>query len=137
MATTQKAIAFQRSLQQNLEKRFAGVSVTSSFGSAGDPLVTVAGVAIIRIKPEAPVGTDVLGLTQTVYTPHIAQVLIDSDATTIPTYGVWALKLFGETCALGVKVEFYSSATLAEAQITSGNLQASFDNLQYPLMATV
>jgi hypothetical protein len=137
MATTQKAIALARSLQQNLAQRFADVAVSSSFGTDSDPLITVAGIAIVRVKPEASIGKDVLGLPQTVFTPHIIQVLIDANATTIPTYGVWALKLFGEACQTGAKVEFYSSNTLAEGQIVSGNLQSTFDSIQYPLMATV
>lgn len=136
MATTQKAIALARSLQQNLAQRFAGVDVSSTFGTAGDPLITVSGVAILRIKPQASIGKDVLGLDQTVFTPHVIQILIDSDIA-VPAYGVDALKLFGEACQTGVKVEFYSSATLAEGQIVAGNLQATFDSIQYPLMATV
>lgn len=136
MATTQKAIALARSLQQNLAQRFDGVDVSSSFGTDGDPLITVAGIALVRVKPEGSIGKDVLGLPQTVFTPHIIQVLIDSDGT-VPAYGVSALKLFGEACQTGAKVQFYSSATLAEGQIVSGNLQSTFDSIQYPLMATV
>lgn len=128
-----KALAFGRDLTAALIQR--GEAAVESFstvtGVEGAPVVTVSGKSVARIEQAPAVGTDVLGLPQTVYTPHVAKCAVKEDSVAA------LLKLFGEVAIRGVRFELWAvSGSPSESDI-SGPPDLVFDSIQYPLMATV
>jgi hypothetical protein len=117
------------------------LTVSESFDTNGDPVISIGTLvagsrsAIIRVKAiDWPLAKDVLGLASTIYTPHVIQLLTESN----PTAGAGAdiltaqdeLTLLGTICKRGTLVEWYKTANtvaITVAAIISGNLKASYD----------
>lgn len=120
-------------------------TVTTAFDGNTDIYVTVALVAggnnstkaVIRLKPASPAAsglTDSLGLTQTVYSPHVVQVIYD--ITTPFSAGTTELErayIDGKIVVLGTRVEWYSKAigasNIAVTDIAAANFIAALDNV--------
>jgi hypothetical protein len=132
-----------------LIKRSALVQV-KSFGASKEcdlligPSGAAAGTdsAFIRIKVQSTLATDVLGLAQQVYTPHVAQVVFEANPAggAGADVGTWATRLaiLGALLRTGVRVEIYFSAnTVAVSSAGITGTPEVFDSLQYPLMSTM
>lgn len=144
MATSQKALALAADIKDDLAVRFPSETVTLSFSAspAGAPIVVVGTKALIRIDLEAAVGTNVLGLAQTVYTPHIAQVVVigsgeGTSGDILTGSGFVGLAVLGDVLQRGLKTNLYVSAAVAEGDIDAAKLVASFDSLKYPLVSSM
>jgi hypothetical protein len=144
-----KSLAIGRDLASQLKARgFAGTTLAFSAvsGYEGAPLISVAAtvggteLAVIRIENWGVLAAqvDVLGLPQRVYTPDIAKVALQGAAGDLSGAAATALPVLGEVLTRGVKTELFVGdvADDGEAVIT-GSPAASFDSLQYPLLATV
>lgn len=147
-----KALAFQRDLAAAIEARLAdpafgisGETVTKSFsavsGLEGAPLVSVAASggnvdSLLRIEQVGTIAKDILGLPQTVFTPHICKLILDSDLSLV-NYTKLLTAVGGECMIHGIKLEVYAAAAATEANLSSGNLKTVFDSVQYPLMSTL
>jgi hypothetical protein len=150
-----KAIAFQRDLAAAIEARFAdpayGISgevVIKSFSEAtgleGAPLITVKASsagnvdAILRIEQVGTLAKDILGLPQTVFTPHICKLIVDDNTMSVPKFTKLLLAIGGECIARGIKLEVYEVASVTEGGFdTASNLKAVYDSVQYPLLSTL
>lgn len=137
-------------VEDALKFRFPTAVIAHAYDTDGSPYFTLtvgSGAqsvkAIVKIDlwtATTPGGLDGIGLTQRVYAPHIAQVCFDSTDTVAGNLKYVSAVL---NCVdkLGVKVEVYAKAgatgTIALADIAAANLVASYDDLQYPLLATV
>ena len=141
MATSQKALALAADIKDDLAVRFPSETVTLSYATGGAPIVTVGTKALVRIDLEASIGKNVIGMDQTVYTPHIAQVVLDgtADATgdivaaAIPV----SLAVLGDVLQRGLKTNLYIANAVSNSAIIDGNLVASFDSLKYPLVSSM
>lgn len=147
-----KALAFGRDLAAAATLRLAdpvygiaGETVVSSFstvsGLEGAPVISIKASggnvdALLRIEQVATLAKDVLGLPQTVFTPHTAKLIIDSDLNKAKHLQLLAI-VGGECIARGVKLEVYSNTAASEANIDSGTPVTVIDSVQYPLLATV
>jgi hypothetical protein len=147
-----KALAFQRDLAAAIESRVAdpafGITdetVVKSFsavsGLEGAPLISVKASggnvdALVRIEQVGTLAKDILGLAQTVFTPHICKLIIDSDLSLI-NYTKLLTAVGGECMIHGIKLEVYAAAAATEANLSSVNLKTVFDSVQYPLMSTL
>jgi hypothetical protein len=136
-----KAQELAHNLASELKIRMSALTITESFDTNGDPVISIGALtagsesAIIRVKAiDWPLAKDVLGLASTIYTPHVIQLLTESN----PTAGAGAdiltaqdeLTLLGAICKRGTLVEWYKTANtvaITVAGITSGNLKASYD----------
>lgn len=83
MATSQKAVELSRHLASRLKVRLPSASVAESQDSDGHPLITLgtgtAGGfnALIRVRPQAGIGTDHLGNSALAYTPSVVQFVTE------------------------------------------------------------
>jgi len=111
-----------------------GFTVTTSFDTDGQPLIRVgtAGVgnqtALIKIDQVAPLGTTSEGGTAREYTPHIAQIVLETSATANLALMLEAseLLLFCTVAKFGMRVELYMSANgnaTGVEDIVAGNLK--------------
>ena len=128
------------------------VPVTKAYDTNGDVYlaITVSSTidAIIRfttVAAPASGATDGLGLTQRVYTPHLAQVLFDIAATTGTTELV-KFQILGEIMRVGTQVDLYEidasgkaggSQFLQLVDIAVGNFVSSFLSLEWGGSASV
>lgn len=147
MATTKMATVLQRNIAEELGFRLSSLALVQSVGSSGDPTILLgAGTAgsqsaFIRIVPEDTIQTNSVGLTQTVYTPHKVQVVLETSTIANVALMLEANKiaLFQSVLHPGAKVELYMSANanaVDEADIVSGNLKAViYPALNFPLTA--
>jgi hypothetical protein len=147
-----KALAFQRDLAAAVEARLAdpafgisGETVVKSFSAVTDlegaPLISVKASggnvdALLRIEQVGTIAKDILGLPQTVFTPHICKLILDSDLSLV-NYTKLLTAVGGECMIHGIKLEVYAAAAATEANLSSGNLKTVFDSVQYPLMSTL
>lgn len=144
-----KAQAIRDELAAELLIKLSSLAQVKSFGASKecDLLIGTAAAgndnAFIRIKVQDSLQTDVLGLAQQVYTPHIAQIVFEANPAggAGADVGTWATRLaiLGTLTRTGIKVEVYFSANtvaVSSAGIT-GAPTAVYDNLQYPLMSTM
>lgn len=146
MANSYKAIVLRDVLMSDLAITLSGLARTKGFGAAAqDPTIQIgtgaAGSqsAFIRIKQLASINTDVLGLAQNVFTPHVIQVGLE--ASTVANCPLLTIDnmtvLMGELMKMGVRMEVYLTAnTVApiEGSLVAGNLKATFNtHVQYPL----
>jgi hypothetical protein len=147
-----KALAFQRDLAAAVEARLAdpafgisGETVVKSFSAVTDlegaPLISVKASggnvdALLRIEQVATIAKDILGLPQTVFTPHICKLILDSDLSLV-NYTKLLTAVGGECMIHGIKLEVYAAAAATEVNLSSGNLKTVFDSVQYPLMSTL
>ena len=141
-----KCERWAQALVDNLSQVLGALyTVTKAYDTNTDVYVSVALAAggnnsvksLIRIKPAAAPASgakDSLGLTQTVYTPHVAQVLFDittpfSAGTTEKERAI----IDWQVLALGVHVDFYSEtaagSNIAVADFATATLNASVDNI--------
>lgn len=159
---SQKAFNLARLLQDEFKVRFAAdasLSISSLvFDSTGAPVLSLgngtAGSknAVIRIKQiqDATVQTSLglvnsVGLVQDNWGPHVTQVAIEANNAAGAAADVMEfdslLPIVGRVCLNGTRVEVWKSANgtapTAATFATAANLKGSFDNLQYPLMATM
>jgi len=149
--STQKAIALRNAIKDGLFIRL-GLTCTESFDSDGNPLLRVgaasAGSAgcFIRVSAEGSIQKDILGLAQKVFTPHIVDVAFEgNDATTTSTLPNVAntmaitTAILGEVLAKGAKTRVWLGPTGTAPSDTTfdtaGYLKATWQDLQYPLMA--
>jgi hypothetical protein len=153
MATnfTAKASSLREEFASEMKLRLSALAQVKSFGASSEcDLLIGAGTAgtdsvFIRFTPIATVQKDVLGLAQQVFTPHIAQVVIEANPAggAGADVGTWATRLaiIGSLIAKGIRVELYqvsNTTAVSSAGIAAGNLQASFEiHPQYPMMASI
>jgi hypothetical protein len=147
-----KALAFQRDLAAAIEARLADPALTGISGDVvvksfsdvtavkGAPLISVKDGstvdALIRIEQVETIAKDILGLSQTVFTPHVAKLCINDDLGT--TSELKLLAICGGECILrGVKLEVYNADPVEDATAFSGTPVIVFDSVQYPLMSTL
>lgn len=83
----------------------------------------VTSVCTIEATSEVPAGVNVIGQTPTGYSPTVLTIDFVNDAT----LANYASPVFAEVVLRGTKV-ILKSATV---------VQGTFDNLQYPLLATI
>jgi hypothetical protein len=80
-----KAYELAAELQDELSKRLSSLAVVLGQDTNGDPTIAIgAGTpggknAFIRVKAIDWPGTDALGLTQTVFTPHVIQIATEAN----------------------------------------------------------
>jgi hypothetical protein len=149
---TQKAIGLQRALVDALKVRLSSLVLTESFdATSGDPTILIGAAApnaqgcFIRIKAEASIQKDILGLAQNVWTPHVIQVAWEANAggtAPDPAFNTMAtiLAVYAEVLGKGAKTEIYLEDDGTAPSITTfsaaAKMKASFDSLYWPLMST-
>lgn len=149
MAGHYKAIALRDELASELAVRLASLAKTKSFGATGEAdLLIGAGTAgsdsvFVRFAAVGSIQKDVLGLAQNVFTPTVAQIVVESNPAggAGADVGTWATRLavLGAVIAKGVRVELYTTAntTAPSASGITGAPAATFEiHPQYPLMAS-
>lgn len=153
MATTQKAIDLLKDVAAELKLRRPALAQVLGFDADGNPTLREGGGSagndgfFLRIKPVDTIQKDVLGLTQQVFTPHVAQLAFEANfaGTTdnVADVQVWATKLavLGALIARGVKVEVYESANgtfPVVGSLVAANLKASFEiSEKYRMLASI
>lgn len=147
MATTKMASVLQRDIAEELGLRLSALTLVQTTGTAGDPVITLGALtagsqsAFIRIATEATLQLNSVGVAQTVYAPHIVQVVLETSTIANVALMLESNKfpLFGVLLAHGAKVELYMTANtnaVEETDITSANLKATFYPAAYfPLTA--
>lgn len=154
MANSYKAVALARELANKLYQRLPRTFVISQLFDTtdGNPYITIndgtpaAGEPNFLIKVKSVDWTtaqDVLGLNQTVYTPHVIQLVTEADPTggagADPTTRAQLLPVIGQCVLMGAILEWYESASGVApslSTITAGNLKSTFHpNQQYPLIS--
>jgi hypothetical protein len=147
MSNTYKSQALIAELRDALAKRFATVSPVQ-FDTDGNPFILVgAGTAgsqsaLVKLRGETVAGAvDGLGLTQRSYSPHIAQVVLET--STIANVALMTeankLVLLGEVTKFGTRVDLYMSANtnaVGVEDIVPANLRATWEqHLKWRLMS--
>lgn len=151
MSATYKSIQLLQDLKSEGKQRLSTLTFTDSFSSDGSPMLSigtgVAGTdgAFLKLTPITSLFKNIVGNTQDVFCPHIAQLVFEADfagTTDNVANSVTAktkLNLVAMLAARGLRIEWYESAYgtfPVEASITSGNLKATFDlHPQYGLQA--
>lgn len=121
MANSYKALAIAHELADKLKARQA-LAVVESFDTDNNPLITLGagspGGANFVIKVAAvdwPLGQDVLGLAQNVFSPHVIAVASEADpaggAGADPTTRAQLLPVIGQCMAMGCETRWYESAS--------------------------
>lgn len=139
----QKCERWAQALVDKLSRRLgSSYTVTKLYDTNSDvyvKVVTGAGPnnkvhAIIKLVPASPPASgqyDSLGLTQTVYTPHIAQVAFDITAAVGATETEKFIVL-RDALVLGTRVELYekdcTGSTLVIADVAAANFIYGADN---------
>lgn len=130
---TKFAEFLQRDLSEELTLR--GFTITESFGSSGDPMLlvgtgaTTTQTALVRIVSESTLQVNSVGVAQTVYTPHIIQLIVEENTSGGVTFLTLAnaMKLAASILPKGTKVEVYLAATadmpLNEADFADSSTQ--------------
>lgn len=149
MAGHYKATVFRDELASELAVRLPALAKTKSFGATGEAdLMVGAGTAasdsvFVRFAAVGSIQKDVLGLAQTVFTPTVAQLVIEGNPTggAGADVGTWATRLavIAAIVAKGVRVELYTTAntTAPSAAGITGTPAATFEiHPQYALMAS-
>lgn len=152
--------------QLNFRLQTAGLTAVSSLDTAGNPVLTIstggawatgAQYAVLQFvtgTAQANINTDVLGLTQTVWTPDIIRVNVEGNtfaAGAVPTSSDFTsvlsfannLQIMGAVLNFGTRVELWNSGHGVQPAITgtpplpTGTLVASFDDLFNPMTSTM
>lgn len=137
-------------LVQTLGFRLPSSAVAKTYDASGDVYVTVTTgtgnnsvdgiVKFVRASAPASGAYDALGLAQTVYSPHICQVLFDITAS-VGTTEAYKAQILCECARIGMKVELYevdaTGSNIAVAGITSANFITSFGDVQWADRASV
>jgi hypothetical protein len=143
-----KAQALRDELASELAIRLPSIAQTKSFGASAEcDLLLGAGTTttdsvFVRIKVIDSIQKDVLGLAQQVFTPHVAQVLIELNATGANSPGTYATRfpVLAALVSRGVKVELYTIAngnSVSAAGITGTPAAVYETHVQYPMMASI
>ena len=147
-----KAEVLMRGLKEKLQFRLPSTYIfADSVDGSSNPVLTIQQDSswatgeqkvVIRIKPEATLFVNSLGLAQEGFGPHICQLVSEESASAGESElnDSNALKIMREVFAMGCIVEWYLNANATEpavAQITSANLEFRLDDLQYPVMNAV
>lgn len=148
MANSAKALVIRDTLAQDIYAR-TGLTVVKGLDASNFPQLLVGTLtstsqgAYVRIKQLDSLNTDVLGLTQNVFTPHVIQVALEMSTITNVSYLTvhnFSL-LLGELMKMGTRVELYVRAqgtAPSVSDITAANLAATWEtSLQYPMMASI
>jgi hypothetical protein len=115
-----KAQAHMRELKQRLQLTMASATITEALDADGLPAIKIelsTEVAFAKIALADNAGrVDGLGLAQRVYSPHIAEMIQDSDQTSAASKELKA-RLTAAMCKLGMKLAIKEDdkATLAAA----------------------
>ncbi len=134
MATTKKALELAAELADELRKTCSDYdTITESSDASGNPLITLAvatpssteDIVVLRVRPRTwALATDVLGLAQTVYTPHVIDVASESSAA--DTVGILdyvtlahALKILAAVVKRGCRVEYWQEAINTIPSVTT------------------
>jgi hypothetical protein len=137
VANSYKALAIAAELADKLKTRLPATQlVTQSFDTDGNPLISINdGTAatleanfVIKIAAvDWPLALDVLGLAQTVFTPHVIAIATEADTTAgaaaDPMTRAQLLPVIGQALAMGCETRWYESAVGAvptAATITAG-----------------
>lgn len=146
MAATEKAVQIARQLAEDLGLR-TGLAVVKGVDSSGNPTIAlgtgVAGSqsAFLRCLQQSSLGTDGVGLTQRVYTPHIIQIVLEtSTLANVPLLtGVNEAKVWYDTTKFGTRVELYLSANGTGPSVAgiTGSPAVVIDDLWHPLTSTI
>ncbi|MDE2425613.1 MAG: hypothetical protein KGO96_06865 [Elusimicrobia bacterium] len=145
-----------RQLADKLTLRLSSLGVAQSNDSNGNPVLTIGSSSwatghqylVIRVVMVASIQVDVLGLSQTVYTPETIQIFVEgntagtgspqpstSDFNSVLSFAN-ELAVMGEVLRYGTRVEVWDSGSGVQPAAGSGTLKASFDDLINPLTAT-
>jgi hypothetical protein len=127
--------------------RLGGI-VTKSYDANKDCFLTIpSGNLIIKFEvAEAPVSgaKDSLGLTQTVYAPHVVKVLWDNGVTAGGGAAATEnekFQVYAEVVRLGAKVQAYSVDAGADglviADLATATLVGTYENLEFGGIANV
>ena len=136
MANSYKALAIAHDLADRLKTRLPSTQiVTESFDTDLNPLITIndgspatleANFVIKVAAVDWPTAVDVLGLAQTVYTPHVIAVATEADTTAgaaaDPTTRAQLLPVIAQCLAMGCETRWYESAVGAVP--TAGTITA-------------
>jgi hypothetical protein len=159
-------IAQARAVANELTFRLATLavplSVTNAFDANNLPLLTIAPssgaawtagqqYAIVQFNLVPSINSDVLGLTQTVYTPMLIQIVVEgntagtgspfpttSDFNSVLSFAT-ELAIMGTLLRVGASVQVYNSGHGVQpviASIIAANLKATFDDLINPLTSS-
>lgn len=147
---TAKAQALRDEFLAELRQITPSLAQAKSFGSSGecDALIGAGTAgsdsAFVRVRPVATIMTDVLGLAQHSYTPHVAQVVFEANPTAAAgaDVGTWATRMavLGGLIERGIRVELYLSAVtvaVSSAGITGAPAATFNTHSQYGQMANI
>jgi hypothetical protein len=144
-------------LVEKLAMRLPTATVVKAYDASGDAYVTVVvgsgnnsveAIAKFVPGPSSAAGQyDALGLAQRVYSPHIAQLLFDSNVAGTPGGSLggtaWTVKtaVYGEVMRNGMRVDVYvkdaGAGNLAVTDIAVGNFSSTFNSLEWGSLASV
>lgn len=138
-----KAQALRDELASELLVRLASLAQTKSFGANGEAQLALGSLAtdsdsvLIQFAPVATNAKDVLGAAQTVFGPHVANIVLEAGSTGF----TWKTRasVIGILLSRGIELNVYErthGTGVAYTDITSGNLKTTVDlQLQYPGMS--
>lgn len=157
-----QARAVANELTFRLSQLSTPLAVTNAIDTNSVPLLTIAPAsgaswvtgqqyALVQFNLVPSINSDALGLTQTVYTPMLLQVVVEGNTagTGSPEPATsdfnsvlsWAseLAIMGTILRVGAQVQVYNSGHGTQpvvASITAANLKATFDDLINPLTSS-
>ena len=153
MATSKKALALANQLADELRNRLDYTSIVEGFDSNGLPTIalsdgsaaTTEDSVFIRVRPrEWPLATDIIGNTQTVYTPSVIQIAVEgpSSGLGLARYVsiAHALAILNACAIRGTLVEYWEetngTAPSATTFNTGSKLKASFEDLYWNMQSS-
>ena len=159
MSANKKALEISAELADELRKRVSSyASIVEGFDTAGMPTIalddgseaTTEDSVFIRVTPRSwPLTNDVLGLSQTVYTPSVIQIVTETGTTDRPWFYVsiaHITAILGAVFQRGTRVEIWETAngtvpnTVTPAadptQLSGATLKTSFESLYWPLLSS-
>lgn len=143
MATTQKALNLIEDLAAKLAMRLPSLAQVKGFDSDQNPTLLVGAAAagsagaLIKVKPQDwPLAKDVLGLTATIFTPHVIQVCFEANNAAGAAADVNSLaqiaSIVMEVALRGTRVEIFSEtngAAVGVADLVDAKKVLTFDPL--------
>jgi hypothetical protein len=129
-----KSFALATELRSALANRFATVSEVL-FDTDLAPYIAIGSLgansqsAIVKIVTDQPLGVDGLGLSPRGFSPHRAQVVLEtSTIANVPLMtGANNLLLMGEVLKFGMKTELWMTTNTTVVSPGAGTLKATFD----------
>lgn len=149
-----KALELSAELADRLRKRVSDyASITEAFDANGNPTIalndgtpaTTEDAVFIRVEPRSWTLTkDVLGLAQTVYTPHVCKIAAEGPASGVglgrfvSVAHLFAILLTaGE---FGMRTEYWEEPNGNPPAVTTfdtaGNFKTAWESLYYPLLSS-